>query len=116
MSNITRSLKREIVHKRGKFCCFCGIRTTNRAPANTALTIDHRIPRSKGGTDDPENLKIACLLCNNGRGDLDFEVYVTLVRQHGRERAASIADAMRSVRDKAAAARRTPAKIPLDMT
>ncbi|MFI5419211.1 MAG: HNH endonuclease [Candidatus Lutacidiplasmatales archaeon] len=36
------------------------------------LTTDHIIPRSKGGTDDPTNLRILCLSCNSIRRDGDW--------------------------------------------
>lgn len=29
------------------------------------LSVDHRIPKSEGGTDDPENLQILCRSCNS---------------------------------------------------
>ena len=32
-------------------------------------TVDHVIPRSKGGTDDKRNLRLAHNLCNNQRND-----------------------------------------------
>jgi 5-methylcytosine-specific restriction endonuclease McrA len=32
-------------------------------------TLDHLIPASKGGTDDPENLKLAHRSCNRAKGD-----------------------------------------------
>lgn len=34
-------------------------------------TIDHIIPRSKGGTDDATNLRWVCFKCNMDRGDSD---------------------------------------------
>lgn len=34
-----------------------------------ALTIDHIIPKSKGGDDSWENLIAACVKCNNKKGD-----------------------------------------------
>jgi len=36
--------------------CECGARTT---------MVDHIIPRSQGGTDDPENLKAMCKPCHS---------------------------------------------------
>lgn len=33
------------------------------------LTLEHLIPRSKGGTDAWYNLAAACSPCNNKRGD-----------------------------------------------
>jgi 5-methylcytosine-specific restriction endonuclease McrA len=33
------------------------------------LTIDHVIPKSKGGDDSWDNLVAACLPCNNKKGD-----------------------------------------------
>lgn len=33
------------------------------------LTIDHIIPKSKGGDDSWENLVTACIKCNNKKGD-----------------------------------------------
>jgi 5-methylcytosine-specific restriction endonuclease McrA len=41
-------------------CAYCG---------NAASTIDHVIPRSRGGADSWENLVACCLRCNNVKGD-----------------------------------------------
>jgi 5-methylcytosine-specific restriction endonuclease McrA len=37
--------------------------------SETSLTIDHIIPKSKGGDDTWENLTTACVSCNNKKGD-----------------------------------------------
>ena len=42
----------------GKACRYCG-RTDAR------LSIDHVVPRSKGGSDELENLVVACTPCNS---------------------------------------------------
>ena len=44
----------------GRGCFKCG---THRA-----LTIDHLVPRSKGGSDEVENLQILCRHCNGEKG------------------------------------------------
>ena len=46
----------------GHKCAYCG-------RADLPLTLDHVIPRSKGGDDSWENLVAACLPCNNRKGD-----------------------------------------------
>ena len=36
------------------------------------LTIDHVVPRAKGGTDHLENLQLLCVACNSIKGDRDM--------------------------------------------
>lgn len=43
------------------FCSVC--LTTER------LTADHVVPLSKGGTNDPSNLRTLCVWCNSRRGN-----------------------------------------------
>lgn len=52
------ALLRRDVHR----CQYCGM---NGRP----LTIDHVIPRSQGGIEGWENLVVACVACNNRKGD-----------------------------------------------
>ena len=50
-----------IVSRRdGLACRYCG--------ADNDLTIDHLVPRSLGGGDEPENLAVACRSCNARKG------------------------------------------------
>lgn len=42
-----------------KTCAYCG---------KTATGFDHIVPRSKGGTDDPDNLIPCCKRCNSSKG------------------------------------------------
>lgn len=68
-----RAVKRraEIIARDGRNCFYCGVETREDvAPdAATRLTIEHLKPISKGGGNDPENLKIACYKCNQERGN-----------------------------------------------
>ena len=52
--------RRGVLRRDGHRCAYCG---------NHASTIDHVIPRSRGGRDEWENLVACCLKCNNIKGD-----------------------------------------------
>jgi len=56
---------RRNVHRRdGYRCVYCG-----RSPGLSALTIDHVLPRSRGGTTTWENCVSACVPCNGRKAD-----------------------------------------------
>ena len=51
---------------RDKFTCqCCGAKGVDGA----VLEVDHIIPRSKGGSNDPSNLRTLCSNCNGGKSD-----------------------------------------------
>ena len=53
---------RERILIRDGYCCqYCG--------SEDATTVDHMLPISKGGTDDPDNLVAACTRCNYSKGN-----------------------------------------------
>ena len=51
-------------------CIFCNKKLYVEADGtpDPNVTVEHIIPRSKGGTDDLENLALACKGCNNEKG------------------------------------------------
>lgn len=51
-------------------CCFCG-----RLLEMSALTLEHVIPKSKGGKHDMGNLFLSCARCNRERGAEEFGVF-----------------------------------------
>lgn len=55
-----------LMHRDGDRCALCG----GRFGSGLALlrTLDHIIPRARGGTDHPANLRLAHFLCNHRRG------------------------------------------------
>jgi 5-methylcytosine-specific restriction endonuclease McrA len=53
--------RRELLRRDGHRCQYCG--------SSKQLTIDHIIPRSKGGTHTWDNVAIACETCNHKKGD-----------------------------------------------
>lgn len=59
-----RALRAEVFDLHGQCCVYCG---------DPATTVDHVIPQAKGGTDDLENLRPACLPCNTSKGAKDLD-------------------------------------------
>lgn len=61
-----------IYERDGWICQICTEPVDPAAPANTTwdATLDHIVPRSKGGDDSPANLRLAHRWCNSVRGDL----------------------------------------------
>lgn len=51
-------------------CVYCGA-------TNTPLNIDHVHPRSRGGSDRISNLVLACVPCNQAKGNTPVEGFVT---------------------------------------
>ena len=49
-------------------------------------TEDHIVPKSKGGTNSPDNLVGACHTCNNMRGTIQYEHFYAYIRRHGNRR------------------------------
>ena len=63
----TKEFRRNLFVNRGGACMWC------KKPLTIgAFTVEHIRPQVEGGTDDEENLGIACPKCNNGR---DGEVF-----------------------------------------
>jgi len=55
-----RKTRDGILQRDGWLCHYC---------AGPATTVDHVIPRAKGGTNDEDNLVAACARCNSSKGD-----------------------------------------------
>jgi hypothetical protein len=56
---------RNLVRTRASFLCeYCH---SAEESSSTLFTIDHIVPRSIGGSDELENLALACHRCNNNR-------------------------------------------------
>ena len=59
---VSRRLRFEILRRDGYTCRYCGA----QAP-DAKLTVDHVVPTTLGGGDDPRNLVTACHECNAGK-------------------------------------------------
>jgi hypothetical protein len=64
----------DVLRKRdGDDCYLCGHKI-----APIAMTVDHVVPLSKGGTDDTTNYKLTHSTCNLAKGNLSLEEYRAL--------------------------------------
>ncbi|MBI5464115.1 MAG: HNH endonuclease [Ignavibacteriales bacterium] len=54
--------RKNILRRDGHRCQYCG-------RSEGMLTVDHIVPKARGGVDTWENLVAACVVCNNRKGD-----------------------------------------------
>jgi 5-methylcytosine-specific restriction endonuclease McrA len=69
-----------IVERDGAHCVWCG-----RRPWPRDLTLEHILPRSRGGHGTPENLTPACRRCNRARRSRPVAAYVRELFDAGHE-------------------------------
>lgn len=62
-----RAKKAQLLREYGSCCWWCGCYLPPEK-----RTIDHLFPTSRGGSNSLENLRLACLPCNNSRGNSLF--------------------------------------------
>jgi hypothetical protein len=61
----------------GYRCVYCGFQDErNGSDAGLALHVDHALPLSRGGTDEPSNLVTSCVNCNLRKGDKTAEEFM----------------------------------------
>ena len=67
-----------LIERDGAVCVWCG-----RAPWRTDLTAEHIVPRARGGRTSPENLTVACRVCNKRRGTKPVVAFVRSLLDEG---------------------------------
>lgn len=67
--SVGRRLRIAILERDGYRCVYCG-----RSATDVVLEVDHVLPRSRGGTDEPTNLVTGCQDCNGGKSDLAVQI------------------------------------------
>ncbi len=67
--------RKNILRRDSHRCQYCG-------RSDVTLTVDHVLPKARGGTDTWENLVCACVHCNNRKGDrTPAEAQMVLLRK-----------------------------------
>ena len=67
-----------LIERDGAVCVWCG-----RAPWRNDLTAEHIVPRARGGRTSPENLTVACRICNKRRGTRPVVAFVRSLLDDG---------------------------------
>lgn len=62
---IPLSLRHEVLVRDNYTCQDCGAKASD----TVQVEVDHKTPRSRGGTNDISNLKVLCSDCNRGKSD-----------------------------------------------
>lgn len=75
-----RKTRHRLAERDGAQCYLCLARR-----AVDLLTVDHVIPRARGGGENLSNKKLACRSCNVDKGDMLLENYV-LTEKYARNR------------------------------
>lgn len=71
---LPRGLKKKIKNRDNHTCVYCGreeghYSKHNETSFDAKLTIDHVIPECRGGATEESNLVVACMKCNQMKGD-----------------------------------------------
>ena len=67
--SLPASLRYQILSRDNYTCQACGA----KAEDGVLLEVDHIYPISKGGTNEPRNLRTLCRTCNRGKGDKIYD-------------------------------------------
>ncbi len=74
MSQWITNERRLAIYLRDSFACqYCAADLHHVAPE--IITLDHIVPRSKGGTNSTTNLMTACKTCNSTRGNRCYKAF-----------------------------------------
>lgn len=57
-------------------CSYCGVSLTIQT-----MTLDHIIPKCKGGTDDKTNLTACCERCNSLKDNMPLDRFLKLLKR-----------------------------------
>lgn len=61
MANLSHAVRAEVRERAGGCCEYC---RHQEAYSSDSFAIDHVLPKSRGGSDESDNLSLACIGCN----------------------------------------------------
>lgn len=81
-SSVNKALL-QMYNKKHGICYICGRKCIHPSSSNTQSnlypTVDHIIPKCKGGIDKESNKELCCLICNNLKGQFSYSNELKIV-------------------------------------
>lgn len=88
MSGTPASIRTILRIQQNNKCIYCECKLIHpkhenykKTPKN-ASSIDHKIPRAKGGKSEIGNYALSCVGCNQEKGAIPFEIFYAYKRMH----------------------------------
>ena len=87
-----RDLRALLFERQGGLCHYCGVQMRQtrirgfRSHPHNLATLEHLVPRSKGGATSILNCVVACHLCNSTRADMPLEEWDALLSAANEDR------------------------------
>lgn len=72
---VDRTVKVVLLYKTGECCYYC-----NTPLDMKTMSVDHKQPRSRGGSDHIDNLCACCRECNEKKADMTEEEFFIVIR------------------------------------
>jgi 5-methylcytosine-specific restriction endonuclease McrA len=95
--SVTTAQRRRIYKRDGEVCFYCKQQIAHHpwikgvARPSWASSVDHRIPRSRGGTDEDSNLVACCHECNIAKGSMTDAEFLEFLSPLSPEETPSVA-------------------------
>lgn len=70
--------KFRLAERDGDGCHYCG-----RKVSLKKLTLDHKLPKSRGGLDEFDNYLLSCGGCNGMKGDMSYDEFTQKIKDVG---------------------------------
>lgn len=77
MSGVDSGTRKKVFSRDGYRCHYCKLKVQDDLPHMhpRRASIDHKKPRSKGGSNRIDNLLTACCNCNSDKANMAYDVY-----------------------------------------
>jgi 5-methylcytosine-specific restriction endonuclease McrA len=70
----------DLFNEQAGFCCYCSKKMTLKKGGRDMATVEHIIPKSRGGEDKPSNWAAAHGICNWERGNRPLLLHLAILK------------------------------------